>query len=45
VSTVKDIAMVTTALKMVLVHQFGPTVTREGAAESLLNGEDGHSVR
>jgi transcriptional regulator with XRE-family HTH domain len=27
------------------VHQFGPTVTREGAAESLLNGEDGHSVR
>ena len=27
------------------VHQFGPTLTREGTAESLLNGEDGHSVR
>ena len=27
------------------VHQFGPTLTREGAAESRLNGEDGHSVR
>jgi hypothetical protein len=27
------------------VHQFGPALTREGAAESPLNGEDGHSVR